>query len=420
MPRRTVAFTLVFAAAIAPSSMAQSPGKPAQYWMSIATQNMTIPGMSREDAGMAAMMGGMGIGGMGGPQRSLVLQLVGPGTPPGPQARHEIPPGQKMGAALPLRTPETARGTARGEPGEIQQQPEKPKGRMLIYWGCGEEVRAGQPRVLDVAKMSAQDYAMAFSGRAIPRQTPPSPRSGWTYGDWPNEDKPIRVPADSSLQGDHAVRGNYTPDIRFQLDARRDFMDPVVFSKVEGGTADAIRLQWKSIPTATGYFALAMGSNEGAGDMVFWSSSEIEEAGWALLDYLPNAAVRQLVRDKVILPPDVIQCAIPRGIFRQASGAMLQFIAYGDELNLAQPPRPRDPKAPWNPVWTAKVRLKSTGMLALGEERESPRSRASGRREAPSAPARGTEAQAKPSDQGSSPAGDITEGVKKLKGLFGF
>jgi len=44
---------------------------------------------------------------------------------------------------------------------------------------------------------------------------------------------------------------------------------------------------------------------------------------------------------------------------------MLQFIAYGEELNLAQPPKPKDPKQPWNPRWSVKVRLKSTGMTTL-------------------------------------------------------
>ena len=38
---------------------------------------------------------------------------------------------------------------------------------------------------------------------------------------------------------------------------------------------------------------------------------------------------------------------------------MIQFIAYGDELNIAYPPRPKDP------IWAVKVRRKSTSMLPL-------------------------------------------------------
>ena len=45
-----------------------------QYWMSVATQNQSIPGMSDEMSGMGGFMGKM-MGGPGfGPHRSLLLQ----------------------------------------------------------------------------------------------------------------------------------------------------------------------------------------------------------------------------------------------------------------------------------------------------------------------------------------------------------
>ncbi len=45
---------------------------------------------------------------------------------------------------------------------------------------------------------------------------------------------------------------------------------------------------------------------------------------------------------------------------------MLRAIAYGSELNLAHPPRPTDPKVPWEPVWATKVRVKSVASIMLG------------------------------------------------------
>ena len=45
---------------------------------------------------------------------------------------------------------------------------------------------------------------------------------------------------------------------------------------------------------------------------------------------------------------------------------MLRLIGYGNELNLAHPPRPADPKAAWEPVWAAKVRVKSVASSMLG------------------------------------------------------
>jgi hypothetical protein len=45
---------------------------------------------------------------------------------------------------------------------------------------------------------------------------------------------------------------------------------------------------------------------------------------------------------------------------------MLRLIGYGNELNLAYPPRPSDPKQPWNPQWAVKVRVKSVAQAIVG------------------------------------------------------
>ena len=45
---------------------------------------------------------------------------------------------------------------------------------------------------------------------------------------------------------------------------------------------------------------------------------------------------------------------------------MLRMIAYGNELNLAHPPRPADPKIAWEPQWAVKVRVKSVANAMLG------------------------------------------------------
>jgi len=77
---------------------------------------------------------------------------------------------------------------------------EKPKARMLIFWGCGETVRPGQPKVLDTEKMSVAEFAKAMSGRTTSLQYPPSLRSGWAYAEWPNKKNSQEVPKGSSLQ----------------------------------------------------------------------------------------------------------------------------------------------------------------------------------------------------------------------------
>ncbi|MDP2157713.1 MAG: hypothetical protein Q8K68_08410 [Nitrospirota bacterium] len=336
-----------------------------QYWVSVATENMSVPGMSSEEMSgfEGRMMGRMsGIG----PKRTLLLQLNSPkALPADPEATHDIPPGQKMGSTLPLIIPERDK-PVRGDDDEITY--EKPKLRMLMYWGCSETVRQGQPKVLDTEKMSMIDFGKAMSGRRGSRQYPPSLRSGWAYAEWPNKKNRKEVPKGSSLQGEHFIHGNYTSDIKFAVGEKHDFMAPVEFTNVKGGLADSIGFQWKTIPAAIGYFAMALGHNEKTGEMIIWSSSEVQEPGYGLMNYLAPADVTRLIKEKVVMPHDRTSCAIPKGIFRETGGSMLQFIGYGDELNIAHPPKPKDPKIPHEYIWAMKLRNKSTGMLSLGQE----------------------------------------------------
>jgi hypothetical protein len=252
--------------------------------------------------------------------------------------------------------------------------------------------------------MNLADFGKAMAGRSVTHQTPPSPRSGWVYSDWPNRDDSTSVPKDSSLVGDHFVHGNYSPDIRFSIDEKHDFMAPVEFTSVKGGPADAIRFQWRGIPTSTGYFAMAMGHDQNTGTMIIWSSSEAPDPGYALMDYLSDDEVRRLIKDRVVMSPSVNQCTIPKGIFKDAQGAMLQFIAYGDELNIVYPPR--DPAKPKDPIWTVKARRKSTGMLPLMAMEGRGESRTQDRQE-------GDEERAPAANEGVTPG-------KVLRGILGF
>lgn len=374
-----------------------------RYWMSVSTEKGGFPGMPQGSmgGGMLPGMGGMFGGGGGGSGKKLQLQVNSPKPPPSdPQATHDIPPGQNMGPTLPLVTQDTGR-TGHAEAGERPEKMEKPKMRMLVYWGCSETVRSGQPLVLDTAKMNPAEFGKVFQGRRISTQSPPSPRPGWAYADWPNNKDATQVPGNSSLAGSHFVHGNYLPEIRFSIGAGHDFMAPVEFTSTKGTPTESFYFQWNSVQTATGYFATAMGHDEKTGTMIVWSSSEVREAGYSLMNFLPGEDVRRLVKDKVVMDPSVTQCVVPRGIFKDAGGAVIQFIAYGDELNIAYPPRPKEP------IWAVKVRRKSTSMLPLMAMED----RGKGRRD-------GEEMR----DKGETPPPKqegITPG-KLLKGIFGY
>ena len=339
-----------------------------------------------------------------------------------PRAAHAIPPGLAMGASLPLVTPRVERTPTREV--DEEREYERPKGRMLIYWGCGEAVRAGQPVIIDFANMNPQDAARAFRSRGISRPRGPAPGRSRSYGTWQNEEDSRPVPANGSRRGDHSVAGNYSPEIRFSVGERHDFMEAVAFEPVRKTPAGAFAVKWKSVPTATGYFATAMGQGDNQNDLVTWSSSEVQEMGQVLMDYIPPAEVERLIREKVVMPPQTTECAVPAGIFK-TEASMLNFIAYGNELNLVHPPRPADPKVTWEQEWAVKLRLKSTAMTMLAErEGGGRRARSPSRERQPEQAAQPAPQADQPpaqKDQPRDPAADaVQEGVKALRGILRF
>jgi len=408
---KQLAFVLAAAivAAFAGPSLAQTQQvKPpiAVYWMSVETAG----GMN---LGLPPGMGGFAPQGMQGGKR-MRLELGSTQAASGdPRAAHAIPPGLAMGQSLPLVTPRVERAPARDDAEE--QEFEKPKGRMLLYWGCGDAVRAGQPVVFDFAQMNPQDAARVFRSRSISRPRGPAPGRNRTYGAWPNQEDARQVPAQASLRGDHAVSGNYSPEIRFAVGERHDFMDAVALDSARK-PAGAYGVKWNAVPTAIGYFATATGQGENRDDVVFWSSSEVQEFGQQLMDYLPPAEVERLIRDKVVMPPATTECAVPAGIFK-GEGAALNFIAYGDELNLVQPPRPKDPKLTWEQQWAVKLRLKSTAMTLLGEGAASARRGRDTPQQSP--PQQAPQAEQREAQPPAAPD-PLKEGVKALRKILPF
>jgi hypothetical protein len=368
MSKSTVAVVVAIAfapLACPPSAFAQQQSvRPpiAIYWVDAATAAGFGAGMGQ--GGMAGMMGRM-MGG-GGPQKTLDLRLgSSQALPAGPQAQHDIPPGMNMGASLPLVTPTQGRSEpAPGLPAGMEQ----PKGRMLIYWGCGDKAGPGQPVVLDFAAM-ASGKAPNLASRV--RNLPQGPTFGRSksFGEWPNPQDSRAVPPEASLRGDHLVKGNYSPDIRFTVDERRDFM-PAVSVSSAGVPSGGRQVTWGAVTGATGYSLLVFGGREDGSEMVMWSSSAVQEMPGSLLDYIPPAEVARLVRERVVLPPEATTCTVPQEVMKATPMAMLQFIAYGDELNVVHPPRPQDPKVAWEQQYAVKVRLKSTAMLPLADGME--------------------------------------------------
>ena len=385
--------------------LAQAQTAPTQLWIDLSTSTMAgMPEFMQGGVGgvISGLFGGKGAGasqvyghasgrfiqqgsqpGLSGafpPSRVIDVALYNP-RKPGTEAALFIPLTMGMGESLPLVPPSPSFKEAGEAPAEMPEI----KGRILIYWGCGEAVRAGQPKVINLSNNPAV-WAGALAGRMAPER---AAKVGAQHALYPNEKNTANPKVDTSLQGVHQVRGDGVPDsMQFTLAERQDLM-PVIQLQQQGDPTQSIRLSWAPVARAAAYHLHAMGT---AGqDMVLWSSSDNGDAGLGLFDYLTEGTAAKWVKEKVLLSPETTQCAVPKGIFSggqggggraEAGGAMLRMIAYGPESHFSHPVRP--PKAPnsWQPEWAVRVRAKSQTMAMLGMDMAG---MASGRESAPAA-----------------------------------
>jgi hypothetical protein len=389
----------------------------AQAWIDVATiSGMGMPagmgGAGNPMASLGSMFGGGGAGAQNsfGQTQSMSagrwvdVTLFTRNNPQLADAQQSVPAGF-LSPALALQSPKEVRGTP-PEPGDertVEPEYQRPKGKMLLYWGCGETVRAGQPRVVDFATAKPEDMTRFFQARSATQR---GTHAATGRPVWPSASDARMVPAQASLVGAHAFSGQGVPEaFRFQWPAPQDLMPAIALKQQD--VAGATQLEWQALPTARAYFISAMGVRGGS-DMVIWTSSEQPDIGFGLLDYQTNSAVDRWLKEQVLLAPQATRCAVPKGVF-SGDGAMLRMIAYGSELNLAQPPRPADPKVAWEPVWAAKVRVKSVTMAMLG-------------RDMPAMPAGEVDSGAKPARPESTPPDNSIKlpGVNDvIKGIFG-
>lgn len=326
----------------------------------------TISGMPGMGGGVGSALGMALSGGGGSAQHELWLELGSTRAPADakPKADHFLPPVTKLGKSVALKTPERV-PDAPEIPGQRDFQ--RPKGRMLIFWGCGEHAPKGQPVVIDFSKLAAGQMPPGLFSSSVPLDRRVSPASSRTYGRWPAEDGKSARP-DSSLLGAHRVAGNYSPEMAFTL--TKDFMGAL---RATGAAqpSGATLLRWNGLPEATGYHASLVGGRQGAdgqpADIVWWSSSATREFGGGLADWLAPSTVSRLVANRTVLSPQTTTCTVPAEVKQAAPDFMFASLhAYGPEEDFAYPPRPSDPKIAWKPEWTARIRHRSMTGFLLG------------------------------------------------------
>ncbi len=342
-------------------SAQKTTGPKAQYAMDVSTMS----GM-----GMGAMMGG-GLGGLlGGGGDNYMLDLRLSATKPAPQqpetGDHYFLPAAKMGKSVPLLgdAPGQTKPTRDYDPNQPGGTMEKPKGRILMFWGCHANAPKGQPFIIDFAKMPTAKMPAGMPAQMRNYQAAAQARdanAAW----WPNSKNGKQPKSGSSLRGEHRIASIFTPEIKFSL--TNDYMAALKVDPSDQGAA--ILLNWNSVPTATGYAAWAMGGMERAGqggDMVMWTSASTREFGEAM-GWLSPAEVQRAIAAKNVMPPSQTSCHIPAEAKTAAGGMMFGSMnGFGPEENFAFPAKPADPKAVWNIEWTAKARFKTFASFMTG------------------------------------------------------
>jgi hypothetical protein len=342
----------VCAAAVMGAAPAKDPPPIASYWMDVSTQSGLGAGMTAGGRPNIGQMMSMMSGGGSSVGHTIDLRLASRTKPTAaPEADHLIPPGLQMGPSLPLITP--VREEAPREHPEMPMQWQQPKGRMLIYWGCGEHVSAGQPTVVDFSQMAPGKMPPGMAAMASMAHVVSGPHSAPGFGRWPNDKDSRAVPAAGSLVGAHKIEGNYSPPIAFSLN--QDFMPGLGLREAGALPSGASRLMWQPAPAATGYALAMFGSNE-AGDVIMWSSSK--SSAMVTLDYLAPPEVKRLIAAGQVLPPSTSECVLPAEVAAASPMGMVTMIGYGPEANFAE--------APKAPKWVTKVRYKTTASLMRG------------------------------------------------------
>ena len=305
------------------------------------------------------------LGGVQGMQTPYTMQLDARGKPAPAgtqQAYHEIPAGMKMQSPLPLIRPD--RGVA--TPGD-HEDGRQDSWTVKIYWGCSKTVPAGQPLVIspqDMKSGGGKFRQLADGGRSVWKDAPPT---GWGWGQWPNRQSTIPVPAGASLKGEHFVYGNYLPHIKFSI-TRHDFLPPLRVKTGDGDLAASIPLTWESVRDAVGYFAWATAADEAKKETIIWTSSSKPLMGMGMHEH--SSRVKELVKSGIVLGPEKTACNIPAGIFDGLQGAVVMMHAWGEDYRMSYPAKPTNAPKNWKPEWTVDTLFLSTwtGMPGMDTE----------------------------------------------------
>lgn len=300
------------------------------FVITITTARMFMPGMS----GLAKIPG-MNIPDMNAPQRTLTMSLTSDQQPKEMyKAECAIPEGLKLGPKVDLRIDmPTKSQSIEGTPGEDSDETKSADTNMKIktYWGCGESIAEGQPKVLDTKSMGLANQK-AFKSGKMPKSMSRVLDVDNTHGYWPYDDfKGIDKAA--TCPGEYDLTTNFCGNTIVFLKDNQDFLaaiDIVKPGSKSANSATAIEIEWKSVPNAKAFLLTAFASKDN--EMVTWTSSSSPDVPMDLqYKAIKKADLDSYIGKGILLPGDATSCCIPAEIFKGMQSPMLMITAFGSD-----------------------------------------------------------------------------------------
>lgn len=282
------------------------------------------------------------------PHRVLTVRLWSSGlAPENATATLTVPEGMKVGPKLDLKLyrPAATEGqgdTSGGGGGFASDMTFK------RYWGSSATVKPGQPEVVSLKDLTADQKAqMSAASAKMRRTTSYFYKPNWTTGYWPaNAANADAIQDDAVMAGKYSLASTYTGNVDLDVPANVNFLAGIEMSSPKLEKAinfnDAIVFKWTGIPNALGLYANIFAINQDAKVITMWSSSEAKPDFGVSFDYLQMAEVRDLVQKDIVMAGDRVDVTVPAGIFKDADMVMFQMIGYGPGAALgAGQPLPR-------------------------------------------------------------------------------
>lgn len=339
---------------------------PVNYWMDLSNGGRSMmPNMPFGLGGASNNTFGDAYHGAAG--RHADIAISHKDFPRAINANQAIPSGLRLGRSLALIPNQVTPSEPRERRESPDEAPKPPEGnfKMSFYWGCGANVRAGQPKVIEIRNGQIAAYNAAMQGRS---ERDRGAGQVETASRWPNARDKRAIENNASLVGAHTLSGaNIPASMAYNIDNAHDFMGDLGLSS-SGDKSQNLTFSWNNI-SAKAYFLNAFGmsgNGENTMEMVIWSSADVPDPGHGLMNYLSMSNITRWLQERALLPANQTSCVVPRGIFASSQMVMARGIGYGDETNLVYPARPTDPNIPWIQEWTARIRNKSMATLLVG------------------------------------------------------